>query len=224
MNEILTSRFITFDDPQINKVILELPQNWWSRPYEYAWASSFVDKDYVVLDAACGICHPFKFYLCNLCQNVYACDLDERLLSKKEIVKDMVIVFGQEALNFPLEYLDKPHLSMQDITETSYNEAMFDRIICISVLEHLTQEKVLKTLWEFKRLLKDEGLIVLTLDYPYLELETFNLMLKESGLTYVDKVVFELPGNTLTTHLFPEFPGGLYSFRALLQKEANRGE
>lgn len=66
MNEIKTSRFITFDDPQLKKVILELPEIWWSRMYEYAWASSFVNDDHVVLDAACGICHPFKFHLCNI--------------------------------------------------------------------------------------------------------------------------------------------------------------
>lgn len=219
MTEIWTSRFITSDDPQMNKVILKLPKIWWSRPYEYAWACSFVSKNDVVLDAACGICHPFKFYLCNLCQNVYACDLDERLLSPKEILKDMIYVFGQEALTFPLDYLDKPHLSRQDISNTTYAEAMFDKVICISVLEHLSQEELLKTLLEFKRLLKKDGLIVITLDYPYLDIKTFNLMLREAGLSYADKVDFELPGNALTTHLFPEFPSGLFSFRALLKKD-----
>ena len=62
MSELI-SRFFTFDDPKLNKVILKLPESWWSRPYEYAWAKSFVEQDHVVLDAACGVCHPFKFYL-----------------------------------------------------------------------------------------------------------------------------------------------------------------
>ena len=218
MNEIRTSRFITFDDPQLKKVILELPKLWWSRPYEYAWASSFVNEDHVVLDAACGICHPFKFYLCNLCNKVYACDLDVRLVSNKEIVKDIINVFGQEGMNFPLEYLDKPLMSLQDISNTSYTDAMFDRIICISVLEHLQEENLLKTLLEFKRILKKEGLLIVTLDYPYLDLELFNRILEKSGLLYADKVEIEMPGNVLKTNLFPEFPCGLYSFRALLKK------
>ena len=94
---------------------------------------------------------------------------------------------------------------------------MFDRIICISVLEHLTEEGLLKTLLEFKRLLKKEGLLVVTIDYPYLDLEMFNRMLEKSGLFYAGKVNFELPGNALTTDMFPQFPGGLYSFRALLR-------
>lgn len=217
MSEILTSRFITFDDPQLNTVILELPKIWWSRPYEYAWAGSLVSKDHVVLDAACGICHPFKFYLCDLCKIVYACDLDERLLSKKEILIDMFNVFGLNAFKFPLEYLDRPIFSRQDISSTSYKGAMFDRIICISVLEHLAEEELLKTLLEFKRILKKEGLIVITFDYPYLDLEKFNLMLKEAGLAYANKVDFKLPENALSTHLFPEHSGGLYSFRALIK-------
>ncbi len=100
MSELI-SRFFTFDDPKLNKVILKLPESWWSRPYEYAWAKSFVEQDHVVLDAACGVCHPFKFYLCNLCNNVYACDLDQRLLSPKEILTDMFNVFGLQALEFP---------------------------------------------------------------------------------------------------------------------------
>lgn len=220
MSEIWTSRFITVDDPQLNRIILELPENWWSRPYEYAWAGSFISSYHFVLDAACGICHPFKFYLCNLCKNVYACDLDERLLSKKEIVIDMFNVFGLKTLEFPLEYLDKPILSRQDISNTSYNVAMFDRIICISVLEHLVKEELLKTLLEFKRILKKDGLIVITIDYPYLDVETFNLMLQQAGLSYADQVNFEIPGNALTTRLFPEHPGGLYSFRALLKNRS----
>jgi ubiquinone/menaquinone biosynthesis C-methylase UbiE len=139
-------------------------------------------------------------------------------VSKKEIVKEMLNVFGQEMLNFPLDYLDKPLLSRQDISNTSYPDAMFDRIVCISVLEHLGEEELLKTLLEFKRILKKEGLIVATVDYPYLDLQTFNLMLEESGLSYANQVTFELPGNALTTNLFPEFPGGLYSFRALIRR------
>lgn len=217
MNEIETSRFIKFDDPQLKKVILELPQLWWSRPYEYAWASSFIKEDHVVLDAACGICHPFKFYLSNLCKEVHACDLDKRLLSKSEILTDIFNVFDREGINFPLEYLDRPLRSWQDISHTSFSSFMFDRIVCISVLEHLKKEQLLKTLLEFKRILKKDGLIVLTVDYPYLDLKLFNRMLKKSGLLYAGRVNFVLPEDALTTDLFPEFPGGLFSFRALLK-------
>ncbi|MEN6350454.1 MAG: methyltransferase domain-containing protein [Syntrophomonas sp.] len=217
MSETRTSRFFTFDDPQLKTAILELPAIWWSRPYEYAWACSFAKNNHTVLDAGCGLCHPFKYYLCNLCSKVYACDLDERLLSKSEVLMDMLDVFGNDTLDFPVSYLEQPILSIQDISKTSYGSAMFDRIFCISVLEHLPQEVLFKTLLEFKRILKKKGLMVITIDYPYLNLDTFNHMLKKAGLLYADQVDFQLPDNALTTDLFPEHPGGLYSFRALIK-------
>lgn len=218
MSDKQTSRFIRFDDPRLNKILLDLPENWWSRPYEYAWGSSLVNKDDVVLDAACGICHPFKYYLCNFCRQVYACDLDQRILSNQEILADMINVFGWQALDFPLQYLEMPVLSQQDIASTSFHDEMFDRIICISVLEHLQEDDLLKAFLEFKRILKKNGLIIATIDYPYLTFDIFNRVLAESGLAYANQVIFEMPENVLRTNLFSEFPDGLYSFRALLRK------
>lgn len=218
MSEKQTSRFFRCNDPRLNRIFLNLPENWWSRPYEYAWASSLVSSNDVVLDAACGISHPFKYYLCDLCRQVYACDLDDRILSNESILADMANVFGPQALDFPQLYLEKPLLSRQDITSTSFADEMFDRIVCISVLEHLTENELRKALSEFKRILKDDGLMIITLDYPYLSLDIFNRALEESGLAYADIVNFEMTGDVLRTALFPEFPEGLYSFRALLRK------
>ena len=218
MSEIMTSRFFTRDDPQLNKPLLKLPEIWWSRPYEYAWASSFISRDHVVLDAGCGICHPFKYYLCTLCENVYACDKDERLLSKVHILREMISVFGEQALDLPLLYLSLPYVSRQDISATTYDAAMFDHVICISVLEHLVAGEILKTLVEFRRIIKPDGLILITIDYPYLSLDLFDQMVKESGLSYAGPVSFALPVDALTTALFPEFPEGIFSFRAILKK------
>lgn len=212
-----TSRFITSDDPRINKVMLELPKYWWSRPYEYAWAGSFAGNEHVVLDAACGLCHPFKFHLCNLCKSVYACDINEHILCARNILLDMFRYFGVDAFDFPIEYLGKPILSRQDISDTSYNDAMFDLILCISVLEHLSEEKVLKTLVEFKRILNKDGLIVITFEYPLMDLKTFNTLLEQTGLTYAGTALFDLPETALTTDLFHEYADGPYCFRALLK-------
>ncbi|MBP1761315.1 MAG: Methyltransferase protein [Firmicutes bacterium] len=218
MSERQTSRFFRCNDPRLNKIFYDLPESWWSRPYEYAWASSLVSQDDVVLDAACGIGHPFKYYLCDLCRQVYACDVDERILSNEEILADIFNVFGPQGLNFPLQYLEKPVLSQQDITVTTFPDEMFDRIVCISVLEHLSENDLRKALLEFKRILKKDGLIIITIDYPYLGLDIFNCALGDSGLAYADQANFEITGDVLHTALFPEFPEGLYSFRALLRK------
>jgi len=59
-----TSRFILADDPHCDTIAgIPIPQNWWSRHQEYKWAAQFAGPEYVVLDAACGISHPFKWYL-----------------------------------------------------------------------------------------------------------------------------------------------------------------
>lgn len=218
MSEKYTSRFITYDDPRLSTAIFDLPAIWWSRPYEYAWASSFVNNQHTVLDAGCGLGHPFKYYLSDLCARVYACDLDDRLLSKLEILIDIYSLVGEKVFAFPLEYLRKPILSKQDISATLYDDAMFDRIFCISVLEHMPDDDLLKALREFKRILKQDGLIAITLDYPYLDLGIFNKCLKDSGLAYAGEAIFDLPANALTTDLFPEFPTGLHCFRALVKK------
>jgi hypothetical protein len=51
----LRSRFVTTGDPKITRLIYDLPETWWSRFYEYAWAAEFVRETDIVLDVACGM-------------------------------------------------------------------------------------------------------------------------------------------------------------------------
>lgn len=44
----LISRFFKINDEIMKEVIVPLPGTWWSRPYEYCWASKFPGR--VVLD------------------------------------------------------------------------------------------------------------------------------------------------------------------------------
>ncbi|MDP4110325.1 MAG: class I SAM-dependent methyltransferase, partial [Bacillota bacterium] len=157
-------------------------------------------------------------YICNLCEKVHACDIDERITSKKAMAEEILKDFGPVDAGILLEYAGKPRLSLQDITKTTYHSGMFDLIICISALEYLPNKQILAALSEFKRILKDGGLIAITLDYPVLEIKTLNRMLQGSGLTYASEVNFELPCNALNTDIYA---CGLYSFRALLKKAEN---
>lgn len=79
------SRFITTNDIREDEFVFKIGKNWWSRPYEYAWAAEFVEPDDVALDAACGVIHPLKFYLAQKCSEVYACDLDGAINAPEEI-------------------------------------------------------------------------------------------------------------------------------------------
>ncbi len=56
--ESLTSRFVQLSDDQSDYFVYKMPGEWWSRKYEYEWASQFCHESQVVLDAACGVEHP----------------------------------------------------------------------------------------------------------------------------------------------------------------------
>ena len=235
MGPLYISRFFREDDKRKDKVIFDLPEYWWSRPYEYAWASEFVNHSDIVLDAACGICHPLKFYLLDKCQEVHACDIDDKILSDDQILQEIKKEYGTNAcVNFPKKYLRDIHYSKASLTELPYKDNMFDRIFCISVIEHLNDvsnkysrwpkifrcklfnrlfpQDIYRSLKEFKRILKDDGLIVLTLDYPRINLEYLRKILPEIGLTFADKVSFIIPQNAIYSK-----KDKIYCFRALLK-------
>lgn len=50
--------------------------------------------------------HPFKFHLLDRCGEVHACDLDERVLSREEAIRELVNVYGMETASaLPEGYL-----------------------------------------------------------------------------------------------------------------------
>jgi SAM-dependent methyltransferase len=231
--ELLRSGFITRDDAKRNNVILDLPVSWWSRPYEYAWAEKLLRESDVVLDAACGLGHPFKFFLAGFSREVHACDIDERILSEQAILDDIRSDFGEGALkDFPLSYLRKIRYSRSDLTSLPYANGMFDRIFCISVLEHLkdsfnrhpwmrkmpflnyfVRRDIFQALKEFERTLKKDGLIVLTFDYPDINLDYLKKIMPALGLKFAGVTSFEVPDNAIYSRELD-----IYCFRAVLAK------
>jgi ubiquinone/menaquinone biosynthesis C-methylase UbiE len=122
-----------------------VPEVWWSRPYEYAFANYFLESKDIILDAGCGIGHPFKFYAGKRVQKVYAVDSNENIL--ENIYDSNVIPIVSDIKDIPIE------------------DNTVDKVFCISVLEHIEEGKV-EILKEFKRVLKDGGKVILTCDYP----------------------------------------------------------
>ncbi|MDA8228421.1 MAG: class I SAM-dependent methyltransferase [Desulfitobacterium hafniense] len=209
------SRFFRQSDPKSDKFIFSLPSTWWSRFYEYHWAGMFVEPNDTVLDAACGISHPFKFFLAGACQEVHACDLDKRILSPTAILRDIEADFGKEAVdNFPQHYFRQIQFANTDIAKLPYNNEKFEKVFCISVLEHLPPEAMFSALTEFKRILKSTGLIILTFDYPTINLETFRTVVANAGLSFYEHTVFTLPEDAVCSDLY----GRLYCYRAILKK------
>lgn len=214
---IRDSRFIVNTDEKDDHFIFTLPVTWNSRPYEYAWAKQFATPNDVVLDSACGICHPFKFYLADHCREVHACDLDNRILSKEAIYQDIVDVFGKRvAESLPAHYFDGVHYCRANLTYLPYSNQKFDTVFCISVLEHLEDPIMVQAFREFHRVLKDDGQLVLTFDYPLINLERLQQVLTEVGLQFSGDVSFEMPADVVYSDLYAP---RLFFFRALLKKK-----
>lgn len=206
------SRFINESDPQTDTLVFKLRSSWWSRSFEYAWAASLVEPGTTVLDAACGISHPLKFYLADHCANVYACDIDERIINTDSILREIVDDLGQEAAHsIHPGYFDRIHFDQTDLAQLPYTNGIFDTIFCISVLEHLDLPTLQAALREFNRTLKPEGLIILTFDYPQIDLTLLRTTIQQQGLSFFSGVDFSLPANAISAN-------GLYCFRAVLAK------
>lgn len=179
------SRFFVNSDARREKLIYDLPESWWSRPYEYEWCTNFISPHDVVLDAACGISHPLKFYLAGFSDEVYACDLDARILSREAILQNIAGDIGAEAARqVEARRTTNLHLAQADLTKLPYDDESFDTIFCISVLEHLSLEDSVRAVQEFHRTLNGEGLLVLTFDYPTVNLPLMNDVLLQSGFQY----------------------------------------
>ena len=125
----------------------EIPRIWWSRTREYPWAIQYAKG--IVADMGAGwMGRPFKNALCKKCESVYAVDIDPRI-NDLERWENIIYVTG----DFTKKIDEIPAHSL-------------DRVFCISVLEDLGGN-LEKALAEFKRVLKPDGLIVITMDIQY---------------------------------------------------------
>lgn len=215
--ERLKSRFFVDTDERMDHLLYDLPKTWWSRPYEYAWCASFATEQSVVLDAACGIGHPFKFFLGERCKSTFACDADPRIESFPDILEDIRQNVGEAAAAAAAAQIrpDTVAYARANLVALPYQDASFDLIFCISVLEHLSPADCAQSLREFSRTLKASGRLVLTFDYPTVNLEALERQLEEAGLAFSAEVDYVLPDHAVHSTLW----GDLYVFRAVLQKK-----
>lgn len=212
--DIYESRYILRTDDITYKSVLNIPKDWWSRFYEYAWASKFVDEEDVSLDAGCGVIHPFKYYLASKCNEVHAVDIDERIIDRDEIINQQKNYFNEKDISLSKEYLEKIILKNEDLKSLSYKDESFDKIYCISVLHCLSEEDILEVLKEFKRILKANGLLIITVDSPTITVENLINNICEVGL----KLNHNLDLNKYEGAIYSNLSGGINCFRILATK------
>jgi ubiquinone/menaquinone biosynthesis C-methylase UbiE len=177
--------------------------------------SQFSEATDVALDAACGISHPLKFYLAEKSKEVHAVDIDRRILSKEEIIRAIIDDFGEECIKNVKDYwFQKIKFQNSSITDLPYENNSFDKIYCISVLEHLPdffnthpsirkihlpflKKDIEKAMKEFNRVIKPSGLLFLTFDYPDINLDYLTEVIQASNFIYCRKVNYTIPKDTL---------------------------
>jgi 2-polyprenyl-3-methyl-5-hydroxy-6-metoxy-1,4-benzoquinol methylase len=189
LQKSLNNQFILKNHLQINWNLNSL---WWSRPYEYAFAYDAINIDDVIIDAACGIEHPFKERITKVAKKVYAIDIDERINDIKIKNKKVELICG-----------DIKNLS-------NYVEEKVDKIVCISVLEHIKND-IETCLVSFMKALKDDGKIILTIDYPTLTPTELLIVCEKIGLKLVGDHDYNIKENMIAEH-------GLNVFTAILSK------
>jgi 2-polyprenyl-3-methyl-5-hydroxy-6-metoxy-1,4-benzoquinol methylase len=126
------------------------PNKYW----EYPWilANLKLKKGMSILDVGCGK-SPIQFLLADLGCNVYAIDPNENV-EWHGINRKLAKLF-----NCNIEYRKEGGESI------SYHNNTFDRVCCISVIEHCNISIQRKILAEMIRVLKPGGLCVITVDY-----------------------------------------------------------
>jgi SAM-dependent methyltransferase len=199
--EYLISRFFLVDDEKIDCLDnFEIPDSWWSRKHEYYWASKFLEKNDIILDAGCGVNHPFKDYACKRVRHCYALDNDINI-TKNKSSKKITFMHGE------LESID-----------SLFEEKKFDKIFCISVLEHMHPDSIIKTLENFKKVLKDDGKIILTIDHPFLTADHFINFANKNELIFASAIDYKIDYAKVLKGPY----NGLKCYRAVLEKQNDR--
>ena len=154
----------------------EIPETWWSRGYEYPWASMYALPGMIVADMGAGWHErPFKHYLASICNEVYAVDIHPEF----------------PKLNEERPFPSNLHAVVADMATVELPP--LDIVFCISVFEDLGDLK-LKALENFHKLLKRGGKVVITFDcqydmgkplgkYPGVTLEEFKDNAYEAGFS-----------------------------------------
>ena len=158
----------------------------WSRQWEYPWAVLNADlfPGLVILDAGCGA-SPLLPYLAWNWKNLslYGVDIGEDPKAHIPLKLKLLKVLGYVQAEGYHPALDtRIHFRQECLSKMSFNDGFFDRVFCISVLEHIPIEIQSRAIQEMSRVLKPGGRLVITLDLPKDEPPAPCNIVRSSGL------------------------------------------
>ncbi len=129
----------------------------WSREWEYPWAvlNCEAEPGMRIVDLGCGGSPLIPYFAWRVGCKATGVDLN---LSSSE---------GQTLRGFPhdpSEVVPEADWVIASMADTGLPDASFDRVICISVLEHVGEDVAIATLREMRRLLAPGGRVLITTD------------------------------------------------------------
>jgi SAM-dependent methyltransferase len=158
---------------------------YWSRRWEYPWAIESAElvepdgyaidniKKVKVLDVGCGSA-PFLVYLGMMGCQAYGSDPGGKA-GMEDTIDGFWFVFDKD---FGKPYIKE--LRQEGMEDLSWPDNHFDRVFCLSVIEHLPTWAVKKGVNEMRRVLKPGGLLVISVDNGMQK----DLIIENSGMPF----------------------------------------
>lgn len=158
--------------------------NHWSRAWEYPWAihAANFEKPCRVIEVGGGG-SPFADYLARLGHDCYVIDpslrggMSLKLDKKKSIFRNLRSLIYRSIISLlkinTSEGLpsNKKDTAIKYLSQKAqcinFPDNNFDRIFCLSVMEHIPQEDWKKCIQEFERVLKPGGRLIITIDMEF---------------------------------------------------------
>lgn len=148
----------------------------WSREWEYPWAiiNSDIEKGLKVLDCGCGG-SPLVLYLAQVwdCE-VHGVDINYGCKLKKNADVEKMKASKKPLLNLRHFYVEPDKIVRNgevrvrkgDMSDLGfYEDDIFDRVYCISTIEHLEKDVAQRSIAEMVRVLRPGGSLVITMDH-----------------------------------------------------------
>lgn len=197
---------------QNEAIAFSLPSAWWTHSETNAWAGLFVHQDRIVLESVRGHSQPFRFATQPI-DAALALTPNERIVTLQSVIERLNQAHDDEeteAASRDDDRLDCLQFIRADIAALPYEDGKFDTVFGLSVLQQLNTEAAQEALDEFRRVMKDGGMLVLTFDSGFANFSSFARMVRACGYSFVgefDSVIPSEPDNGTS-------PSRLYAFRA----------
>ncbi|MBI4318534.1 MAG: class I SAM-dependent methyltransferase [Chloroflexi bacterium] len=186
---------------KLNAVSRRLGYDHWSRLWEYPWAvlSANLDGRLRILDIGSGG-SAFPLYLAKQGHEVHSADPSlsdgtQWTDARKRMVHSLGIATAWGLPPRPQNGSVSVSYVPDSLQQLRYADGYFDRVFCLSVMEHVPETDWPHCMAEMSRVLSDRGRLVLTLDMstPAANAQQFRKLLVEPSLTLVGEIEYSVP-------------------------------